>query len=595
MTAVRLPDPPSVMPALDVDPGAVEDCGVRLRAVCARLDDLGSFVAGPARLPGWSGASAAAYRSVSASIGRGADALSLALRQVAARVLEHADTLAALQREHVDLVHRSGVLVAGVEGLRRDVVAATPDRIVVLAPVLQARSDAVAGHVATYEHQRARWLEALLAEEREVVRALRPLTLEQVERRHGGRPDPADDALATLPPPGAPASGARAWWRSLTPSERDALLVAAPGVLGNLAGIPARVRHRANSVRLRRDLAGLGLLRDRGLLTDAEARVLRNAEAASGALDRARGSRDPRTGEPLPALLYLYDPGAFGGDGAVALAVGDPDTADDVSVLVPGMRTDASDIGALVTDATAVHDAARQADGEATHAALAWIGYDAPDNVPLLDGLSGDVVRVVDERLAERGGERLAETVAGLRAERRGPPADLTVIGHSYGSTTVGHAASDHGLAVDDLVVVGSPGLGGEVEHVDDLHVGDADVWVGASSLDPVPHLAQRGAIGPGGIVGTVLGVGLGHDPAAADSGALRFRAEVPVTGPGDLLDAHSGYFDHDGEALHNIARIVTGQDEQVARAEGVHDDWWRPPVDPELGRTPTTPTTRLP
>lgn len=595
MTAVRLPDPPSVMPALDVDPGVVEDCGVRLRAVCARLDDLGSFVAGPAGLPGWTGASAAAYRSVSASIGRGADALSLALRRVATRLLEHADTLAVLEQQHLDLVHRSGVLVAGVEGLRRDVAAATPDRIVELAPVLQARSDTVAGHVASYERHRQRWLDALLVEEREMVLALRPLTLEQVERRHGGRSDPADDALATLPPPGTPAVGVRAWWRILSPSERDALLVAAPGVLGNLAGIPARVRHQANSVRLRRDLAGLALLRERGSLTDAEARLLRNAEAASAALDRARRSRDPRTGEQLPVLLYLYDPGAFGGDGALAVAVGDPGSADDVSVLVPGMRTDAADIGALVDDATAVHDAAREADGETTHAALAWIGYDAPDNVPVLDGLSADVVRVVDEGLAERGGERLAEAVDGLRAERIGSPSDLTVIGHSYGSTTVGHAASGPGLAVDDLVVVGSPGLGGGVESVDDLAIGDADVWVGANSLDPVPHLAQRGAVGAGGLLGTVLGVGLGHDPATGDFGATRFRAEAPLTGPGDLLDAHGGYFDHDSESLHSIARIVTGHDEQVARAEGVHDAWWRPPVDPELGRTPSTPTTRLP
>ncbi|WP_323792875.1 alpha/beta hydrolase [Nocardioides sp.] len=374
--------------------------------------------------------------------------------------------------------------------------------------------------------------------------------------------------------------------------------MAAPGVLGNLAGIPARVRHHANHVRLHRDLAGLRSLRDRGLITDRERVLLRNAEAASAALDDASATTDPRSGEAVPALLYLYDPGAFGGDGAVALAVGDLDTADDVSVLVPGMRTDAAGIGGLTGHATAVYEAARQADDDATHASLAWIGYDAPDTVPLLDGLAGDVVRVLDEGLAEQGGARLAEAVDGLRAERAeqgGPPADLTVIGHSYGSTTVGHAASDHGLAVDDLVVVGSPGLGGEVRHVSDLEIGEADVWVGANSLDVVTDLGDHGAIGLSSVMGLNLGLGLGlgHDPAADDFGATRFQAESPIMSPGDVLDAHSGYFDHDGESLHNIARIVSGHDEWVSRADGVVDDWWRPPVDPERRRHPTTQITR--
>uniref|UniRef100_UPI002B26F24C hypothetical protein n=1 Tax=Nocardioides sp. TaxID=35761 RepID=UPI002B26F24C len=112
-------------------------------------------------------------------------------------------------------------LVVGIEGLRRDVAAATPDRIVDLAPVLQARSDAVAGHVASYEDLRRRWLDDLLVEEREMIVVLqRWLTLEQVERRLGGRPDPADRALATLPSPGTPAADVRTWWRDLATRER---------------------------------------------------------------------------------------------------------------------------------------------------------------------------------------------------------------------------------------------------------------------------------------------------------------------------------------------------------------------------------------
>ena len=51
-----------------------------------------------------------------------------------------------------------------------------------------------------------------------------------------------------------------------------------------------------------------------------------------------------------------------------------------------------------------------------------WIGYDAPDNVPWDGGW--DAAGVLDEDMATRGGERLADTIDGLRAvaRRASPP-----------------------------------------------------------------------------------------------------------------------------------------------------------------------------
>lgn len=592
MSAVRLPPPPSTLPPLVVDPGQVEDCGLQLQAVCTRLDDLGTFVAGPARLDDWSGAAALAYEAAIDPLGRGAEAMSLALRRVGRRVLDHGGELSRLLRRHVDLVGASSALAGDIELLRRDIAAATPDRLLEVVPVLQARSDALAGRIATYEVERERWELDLAREEREMIAAFeRLLTLEAVDRRFGGAPDPADEALATLPAPGASPGDVFDWWQGLTPAQRSGLVVAAPGVIGNLDGLPALARHRANLVRLERDLAGLRSLRDRGELTGDEAVLLRNAEAAAGAVRRVRRLADPRTGDPVPVRLYLYDPGAFGGDGAVAVAVGDPDRADDVSLLVPGMGTDGTDIDGLTRKATAVYEAARATDGVVTHASLAWIGYDAPDNIPLLDGLRGDVFGVVGEGMAERGGEHLADTVDGLRSGRIGPPADLSVIGHSYGSTTVGHAAHDHGLAVDDLVVVGSPGLGSDVEHATDLGIDPHHVWAGANSHDVVTEFAGHGSFN----LDTFLGAGLGDDPAEDDFGATRFQAESTTRGLADDFGDHEKYFDHDTESLHNLAEIVTGHYDDVQRADPVTDPWYGPPTDPERGRTPTAPTTRCP
>jgi pimeloyl-ACP methyl ester carboxylesterase len=187
---------------------------------------------------------------------------------------------------------------------------------------------------------------------------------------------------------------------------------------------------------------------------------------------------------------------------------------------------------------------------------------------------------VVREDLAERGGAALAQAVDGLRASRAGDPAHVTVIGHSYGSTTAGHAAHDQGLAADDLVFVGSPGLGGGVDGPADLGMSSQHVWAGANSHDVVPDLADQGSID----LGLLGGIGLGNDPAEDDFGAIRFQAE---SASGSDPDAHSSYFEDGSESLDNLAHIVTGQYGLVDQAPGVTDPWWGPTMDPESGRIP--------
>ena len=52
---VRMPPTPVAVPSLVVEPGSIHDCGADLLAASAQVDDLGSFVAGPARIPAWTG------------------------------------------------------------------------------------------------------------------------------------------------------------------------------------------------------------------------------------------------------------------------------------------------------------------------------------------------------------------------------------------------------------------------------------------------------------------------------------------------------------------------------------------------------------
>ena len=581
---IWLPPRPGPVPPLVVDPGAIRQCGGQLLAASAQVDDLGSFVAGRARIGDWLGLGATAYHEAIGPLGHRADAMSLALRAVGRRVEAHAAEMEALLQRRVDLVERREHLGQQVAVLGQQAATATTDE----APAIQADCDRVAREVGSLQADVATWAGDVAAEEQAMNDAFtRVLTLDQVERRHGGQEDPADAALSTRPPSGAPASQVARWWEGLTREQQLAIMVASPGSVGNLDGIPAQDRDAANTVSLDRDLAEWTMLEEAGLLTDDERTWLDNARAADRARDAIAGRDDPVTGEPIVPQLYLYDPSAFGGDGRVAISAGDLDTADNVAVVVPGFGTDAQSAPYQADRAATLYESARYLDAGQSNATVFWIGYDAPDNLPWSGGW--DAAGVLTEGAATEGGERLADAIDGLRAGRDGDPAHLTTIGHSYGSTTVGHGAHDQGLATDDLVFVGSPGVGGDTDHARDTGVDPEHVWAGANSRDPVTYLGNHGSFH----LEALGGGGLGDDPAEDDFGGRRFEAESTTRGGGPDFDQHSLYFDHDTESLHNLSQIVLGHYDQVTLAEHNYDPWWGGVQDPELDREPRAVPTR--
>ena len=125
----------------------------------------------------------------------------------------------------------------------------------------------------------------------------------------------------------------------------------------------------------------------------------------------------------------------------------------------------------------------------------------------------------------------------------------MTLVGHSYGSTTVGAAVTSQPVDADDLVFLGSPGvLAGSVAE---LGRSAEHVFVGEARYDWVGDLDAFGA-----------------DPATAMFGATRFRAD-PQAGwwPERAFGGdHWHYFDPGSESLRNIARIVAGRGVDVTR-----------------------------
>ncbi|MCD4535880.1 alpha/beta hydrolase family protein [Nocardioides sp. cx-169] len=583
MTVIQLPPLPSEVPPLTCDPAAIRSCGGDLLSASAQVDDLGTFAASGARIGDWVGLGSTAYHQGVTPLGHRADAMSLALRGVAQRVQAHAEEMQSLLERRTDLVERKTHLAQQVAHLRAEAASATEADVA----ALQADCDRVATQVQTYETDVTTWAGDLSAEEAEMVQAFqRVLGADDVERIYGGVADPADGALAAKPGGGASPQEVNDWWDSLTREQQQAIIAAAPGAIGNLDGIPAGARDAANTVAMTRDLADWTHAEDEGVITPDERVWLENVRAADEARHNIEDRTDPVTGEPIRAQVYIYDPAAFGGDGAIAISAGDLDTADNVAVVVPGLGTDGESAGYQADRAATMYEAARHLDAGASNASMFWIGYDAPDNLPWDEGF--DWAGVAGESMATNGGERLADTVDGLRAGRDGEPAHMTAVGHSYGSTTTGHAAHDHGLAVDDIVVVGSPGLGGDTDHARDLGIDPEHVWAGANSRDPVADLGNHGWVHGE----TVGGAGLGDDPAEDDFGAHRFQAESTTRGGAFSFDDHSKYFDHDTESLHNISQIVNGNYDAVQHAGHVHDPWHDGPQDPEYDRDPTSPTT---
>ncbi len=180
----------------------------------------------------------------------------------------------------------------------------------------------------------------------------------------------------------------------------------------------------------------------------------------------------------------------------------------------------------------------------------------------------------------------LVGDVNALAVTHRAGASQVTVIGYSYGSTTVADAAAGSGMHANDAVLVGCPGT--DLAHsAADFHLsGGGHVYVGAASSDPITRL---GGI-QGHLPGTGVTIGLGNDPAVEGYGSARFKAEAPGL-PSPLKD-HSSYFTNGGESLFSIADIASGHgdalehDHMTAAHRGSY--WLPDDVDPETFREPT-------
>ncbi|WP_030345412.1 alpha/beta hydrolase [Streptomyces sp. NRRL S-1022] len=358
----------------------------------------------------------------------------------------------------------------------------------------------------------------------------------------------------------------RKWWDGLTQEQREEYQTLFPAEIGALDGIPSAVRDSANRTvldevhaQVRHDLHQLGPEPPKTIVTAAG--VVRNPEwTAWDALggSRLKGqltgiqaieARFDQTGvdDLPPAYLLGFD---LKGNGHVILANGNPDTADNTAVYVPGTTSKLEGAHGDITRMTRVWQQANAMSSGQSTSTITWIGYDAPQNI-LTDSPRSSY--------AYHSAPTLNTFMDGLQTAQGGPNAShTTLIGHSYGTTVIGAAAKEHHIAADDIVVAGSPGM--LVGDAGDLGVGKDHVWSEAAGSDPVPYIGRDFLGGWKWGVDTYHGVpyNAGYiQTIPSDESFGAHRMDVDTSG-------HSGYWTERSTSIKNQAAVVVGRYDKV-------------------------------
>lgn len=304
-----------------------------------------------------------------------------------------------------------------------------------------------------------------------------------------------------------------AYWAALDDQQRREVIEQHPEWIGNLDGIPSMARHEANVSLIDDERTRLTQERDRlrEKLADSPAAPKYPNAPNPDAADRAELARveaklkdldsiedilkeypldpsDPDTG----ARLLLLDMQS-GEKGMAAIAVGDPDNADHISVTTPGVSTTVQSLGGMTDEARALQQEAtdqlklQNRPGERV-ASIAWLGYEPPPELGL---------EAASPERAKEGAPKLASFFTGLDAASTKPDPHITALGHSYGSYTTALALQDPGPGqpVDDAIFYGSPGINANDEQ--DLGLAPGRGYVMRAPDDPISWVDHFGALGP--------------------------------------------------------------------------------------------------
>ena len=344
----------------------------------------------------------------------------------------------------------------------------------------------------------------------------------------GALPEAAEVRTTPMRVGSSPAAVAR-WWAGLTTAQQVYLQDHCYGTLGLLVGLPATVLSAANVHRLKDHVRALSRRLSSLPRNDPQRIVLQDQINRDNGILRELGKHEAQVG--APTMLIAYDPGGPDGQTGAAISYGNPDTAANTAVTVPGTGTSVADLGPTGQRARDLY-----ATMGGSRAVVLWVDGAEPQTLPA----------AALDSYAAADAPRLVHDITGLRAahdQATGAHGHLTLIGHSYGSYIAGRAMTA-GAGADDVIVTGSPGVG--VDHAKDLGIDPHHVWSGQAGDDPIMFAARRFTPDPL----------TGNNPSDSAFGGQHIDV--------DGSHGHGQYYRPGSESLINIAQIANGAYDQV-------------------------------
>ncbi|WP_412872900.1 alpha/beta hydrolase [Curtobacterium flaccumfaciens] len=361
------------------------------------------------------------------------------------------------------------------------------------------------------------------------------------------------DRIASMPP-----DVVQAWWDGLggrgTAGEhstaQDALITALPAVIGNLNGVPYWARDQANRLSAQRAYEqatealgkaqkAYGKAVGRAALADAHRALIAAQERYNQLKNFTAGARTQlAVDDSVPRQMVSFHDGE---PPLGAFSVGDLDTADGVSFVVPGMGSSLADTTQYMRASSNVMLSQRQMDRGANTAMVTWLGYEAPPNAATTGNLG-----VFGDSYAERGAPKLAADLGGFRATR--PDAQLDVVAHSYGSTMASITLHENpDLGVHSLVTLGSAGIPTSIPN---------------AAATNVEHMYAAQGVEKGDIAYIGRKYSMRLDPADGFDGATRIKAfgenGVNIHGLTAPTGSHDhGYLDFGTPTLAAVAKVT--------------------------------------
>lgn len=338
------------------------------------------------------------------------------------------------------------------------------------------------------------------------------------------------------------ASTVAAWWSAIPISAQKTLATAAPDVIGNLDGLPFAVRNTANRLALSHSVSQLKKSIGSGAGRAKLVEKLHHLDI----LNQVTKTLERGPGESQRQLITFDSSGEV----RAAVVVGDLETADYVSYLVPGMfftvqgqmydwTVIAQDLQTQQATWLKTLSATDPTLSGKTAATVAWIGYQTPG---MLDIASLD--------RAKAGANFLGHAIQGIRAARAGSQPFVSLVTHSYGSTAAMMELATGGMTVDALAIIGSPGSAAQSAAA--LAVKNGNVFVGEAAWDPIVNTAFYGS-----------------DPGSPSFGARRMdvaaTTDAITNRPLAAAVGHLGYFGSGTTAMRNLALIGLDQSALVS------------------------------